>query len=183
MTSHERLCRHKERRAKVLIVCATGVGTSKFVLTRLHALFDFEVAGMVAMHDAADFVTKTAVDLVVTTVPLKIEGVKTIAIQPFLNEKNISELSIFFSQYASGKPLSSENNKIPVIKEILQVVESCCKVEEPLKLELALQELLAVKKNIQPTLAQLMQPYRICRKKRAANWREAVRMAIWATYI
>lgn len=176
MTSHERLCRHKERRAKVLIVCATGVGTSKFVLTRLHALFDFEVAGMVAMHDAADFVTKTAVDLVVTTVPLKIEGVKTIAIQPFLNEKNISELSIFFSQYASGKPLSSENDKIPVIKEILQVVESCCKVEEPLKLELALQELLMVKKNIQPTLVQLIEPHRICRKKRAADWRDAVRM-------
>mgnify|MGYP000270167824 FL=1 len=96
MTSYERMKHCKEHKARVLLVCATGIGTSKYVLNKLQSMFDFETVGTTSLHNAYEYIVNESLDLVITTVPLQSVPVKSILVQPFLTEKNISELSAFF---------------------------------------------------------------------------------------
>lgn len=86
MTSYERVQYRSEHKPRVLLVCATGIGTSKYILHKLHSMFDFEVKGTASLHNAYDSIANKELDLVISTIPLKSIGVKSILIQPFLTE-------------------------------------------------------------------------------------------------
>ena len=99
MTSYERVKHRQEHKPRVLLVCATGIGTSKYILTKLQSIFDFEVKGTASLHNAYNDIANKELDLVISTIPLKPVAVKCILIQPFLTEQNINELSMFFARY------------------------------------------------------------------------------------
>lgn len=171
LTSKERLQRRKDRKAKVLLVCATGVGTSKLVLMRLQSIFDFEVAGTIAVHGVAESLRGGCVDLIITTVPLKDCVVPCIQVSPFLTEKNISELSVFFSQYARTR----ENTLQPdAVENILAVVRRFCTVEQPEKLRQAILNVLGTPQVERPSFRRLLNHQRIMLQATAENWQEAV---------
>ena len=127
MTSYERMKHCKERKARVLLVCATGIGTSRYVLNKLQSIFDFEAVGTSSLHNAYEYIINENLDLVITTVPLESIPIKSILVQPFLTEKNINELSNFFAQYNYNKPI--KNNKDLPINDIITLVERYYHIE------------------------------------------------------
>lgn len=127
MTSYERMKHCKESKARVLLVCATGIGTSRYVLNKLQSIFDFDAVGTSSLHNAYERIINENLDLVITTVPLKSIPIKSILVQPFLTEKNINELSNFFAQYNYNKPIQNKKN-LP-INDIVTLVEQYCHIE------------------------------------------------------
>lgn len=127
MTSYERMKHCKESKARVLLVCATGIGTSRYVLNKLQSIFDFDAVGTSSLHNAYERIINENLDLVITTVPLKSIPIKSILVQPFLTEKNISELSNFFAQYNYNKPIQNKKN-LP-INDIITLVEKYYHIE------------------------------------------------------
>ncbi|WP_019552404.1 BglG family transcription antiterminator [Propionispira raffinosivorans] len=177
MTSRERMKNSHERKARVLIVCATGVGTSKFVLLKLRSIFDFEVVGTVSVHDAYESIKQEVIDLVITTVPLKLDHIKCVIVQPFLNEKNISELSIFFSQYARNIDVAEiQETAVVSVQSLLQIIGKNCTINAPEVLCNELSSLLRKNKIEYPALLELISEDRIQLHGNAETWQEAVQV-------
>jgi Transcriptional antiterminator len=171
LASRERMQSHYKRKARVLLVCDAGIGTSQLILLRLHSIFDFETVGIVPAHAVLDRLEKEELDLVVTTIPLSTTSVRCIQVTPFLTEKNISDLSIFFSQYdRSADRTPSEN----LVTRVLHEVDRFCLINHPVALRNALEKLLGSKRTMRPSLRELLNSRRILLNAAASDWREAV---------
>lgn len=73
------------KRAKVIVVCGGGVGTSELLVERLKKRFDFEIISVIAAHNA-DMLKDAKADLIVSTVSLKNCGVDFLQVSPFLDD-------------------------------------------------------------------------------------------------
>ena len=129
LTSIEKNKNKNKRKARVLLVCSTGIGTSKYLLNRLESIFDFDLIGTSSYHNAYDYIINNQIDLIITTIPLKNIQTKWIQVQLFLTEKNFYELSQFFSKYNLEKPTlskktSSINNIIDLISKNYNITDN-----------------------------------------------------------
>ncbi len=172
MTSYERVQNRKGRLAKVLLVCATGVGTSKYVMNKLQSMFDFETVGTASLHNAYDDIANKDIDLVISTVPLKPINVKYILVQPFLTEQNISELNMFFAKYASNKRLRLSHDFS--VDDVINVVEKYCSVDNKILLRQDLLRLIKNRENLYPSFKNLLGKNRVVLQASVLNWREAL---------
>ncbi len=173
MTAKERMQNKKERKAKVLLVCATGIGTSKYVLMKLQSIFDFTTVATVSLHNAYEVIANNDVDLVITTVPLKSINIKCILVQPFLTEKNISELSIFFSQYVREEQKSLY---IPKLDEVLAVARKYCPTVDEKLLQKDMAHLFMGKEKSYPSFIELLDKNCAILGYQGTNWRETVEL-------
>ncbi len=88
MASIERSKNKKHRKPNVLIVCATGIGTSKFISNKLKSIFDINIIDTISSHTMEKVLKYNKnIDLIVTTIPLKAKGIKCIEVNTFLTEK------------------------------------------------------------------------------------------------
>lgn len=88
MASIERSKNKKHRKPNVLIVCATGIGTSKFISNKLKSIFDINIIDTISSHTMEKILKYNKnIDLIVTTIPLKVKGIKCIEVNTFLTEK------------------------------------------------------------------------------------------------
>ena len=173
LASRERMQSHYKRKARVLLVCDAGIGTSQLILLRLHSIFDFETVGIVPAHAVLERLEKEDLDLVVTTIPLASCPVRCIQVAPFLTEKNISDLSIFFSQYDRGADAAPSEN---LVDRVLQEVGRFCLIYHPTELRNALERFLGSRRTIRPSLRELLNSHRILLNAAANDWREAVQL-------
>lgn len=179
MTSLERMKEHQNRKPKVLVVCATGIGTSKFVSVKLKSIFDIDIVDTISTHDVQKTIAAHVVDLIVTTIPLNVDGVKMIMVEPFLNEKNISELSLFFSTYVDCTNAQHiEQDKPQVDKDLaenlLHIIRENCTIQNVDKLKGEIQTLLNLGKEKKPSLLELLQPALVRLNVEVGGWEDAV---------
>lgn len=172
MTSYERMKHCKEHKARVLLVCATGIGTSKYVLNKLQSMFDFETVGTTSLHNAYEYIVNESLDLVITTVPLQSVPVKSILVQPFLTEKNISEISAFFAKYNYNKPI--KNKKSLPINDIMNLVEKYYRIDNKNMLKQNLMNLLQEYSIQKLSFMDLLGKDRIVVQADIASWQEAI---------
>ena len=173
LASRERMQRHRKRKARVMLVCDAGIGTSQLILLRLHSIFDFETVGTMPAHAAPEQLQKEGLDLVVTTIPLSNCPVHCIQVTPFLTEKNISDLSIFFSQYNRSADIAPAED---LLDRVLREVDRFCVIEQPVELRGALERILGSRRTVRPSLRELLSPRCILLHAAARDWREAVRL-------
>lgn len=173
LASRERMQRHRKRKARVMLVCDAGIGTSQLILLRLHSIFDFETVGTMPAHAAPEQLQKEGLDLVVTTIPLSNCPVHCIQVTPFLTEKNISDLSIFFSQYNRSADIAPAED---LLDRVLREVDRFCVIKQPVELRGALERILGSRRTVRPSLRELLSPRRILLHAAARDWREAVRL-------
>jgi transcriptional antiterminator/mannitol/fructose-specific phosphotransferase system IIA component (Ntr-type) len=179
MTSIERMKEHQNRKPNVLVVCATGIGTSKFVSVKLKSIFDIDIVDTISTHDVQKAIAEHVVDLIVTTIPLKVDGIKIIMVEPFLNEKNISELSLFFSQYVDCADVQQVVQAKPQVDKViaeglLHIIRENCTIQNMDKLKDEISTLLNLDKQNKPSLADLLQPSLVRIDVEAKGWEEAV---------
>ena len=173
LASRERMQRRHKRKARVLLICDAGIGTSQLILLRLHSIFDFETVGTMPAHVAPEQLRKNDLDLVVTTIPLSNCPVHCIQVTPFLTEKNISDLSIFFSQYDRSADMAPAED---LSDRVLREISPFCVIEQPVELRSALERILGSRRTVRPSLRELLSPRRILLNAEAQDWREAVRL-------
>ncbi|OOM14546.1 BglG family transcription antiterminator [Clostridium saccharobutylicum] len=194
MAAVERIKNYNKLKPRVLVVCATGAGTSKFVFIKLKSIFDINIVDTVSSHEAKKIIQKENIDLIISTIPIKVEGIRCILVSPFLTEKNISELSLFFSEYVKSandgeykKDIALDCNETHkfcntnieinknVIKNILSIVDKNCTINNYYKLEKEISSYLTkCNKLVRPTLKQLMNCNFIKLNEDVEDWKEAI---------
>lgn len=101
-TAIERHLANKIYAKNVLIVCATGLGTARFVESKIIDLFDINIINTTSSRHYKEFlknqnVNENKVDLIISTVKIDEKKVKTLYVNPILSQKDISELSKYLS--------------------------------------------------------------------------------------
>lgn len=75
----------------VLVVCSTGIGSSKMLRSRLEREFsEIDVKKIVSLHKLRDE-NLDAYDFIISTVPLDMDTDKYLCVSPLLNEREIDE--------------------------------------------------------------------------------------------
>lgn len=205
MASIERLKNRNKAKPQVLVVCATGIGTSKFLSIKLKSIFDIDILETISSHDIKKVIDNKNVDIIVSTIPVKIKNIRCVVVSTFLTEKDISELSLLFSNWKSSNTKSLSNketyevdsNTINTVYEskcvdqiynsnleskridlenILSIVEDNCKVEDYEKLKRELSIYLTLyNKNEKPKLKEIINCTFIKINEEADNWEDAIR--------
>jgi activator of the mannose operon, transcriptional antiterminator len=91
--SYERLKKVSAVNKRALIVCHMGIGMSQLIQTKLERHFrDLHIIGCVGKAEVDDYLSKYPVDLVISTIPLSIEGVPSITVSPLLPESDMKKV-------------------------------------------------------------------------------------------
>lgn len=175
----ERINDINKRIANVVVVCATGIGTAKLVSSRVQSLFNINVIDTIPYHNLVNIVKDKRVDLIITTVPinLNINSIPCVDVNPFLTEKNISDISSALRKYNSG--VYTNNNKVS-LETIMEIISHSCTILNSAKLAEGLSNYLSItndfKKGVfQPMLKDVLTTDFIKLNVDAENWEQAIR--------
>ncbi|RCW50512.1 MULTISPECIES: BglG family transcription antiterminator [unclassified Halanaerobium] len=121
----ERINFQKKTKAKVAIVCSSGVGTTNLLEVRLKNEFKaIEIIDSLSSLDLEDNDILKEIDFVISTIPLSLEEIDVIKVNPFLEENDIEKIKAYLKQRkmeygifseaknktrADKMPLNSEN--------------------------------------------------------------------------
>ncbi|MDK2807081.1 MAG: mannitol operon transcriptional activator [Thermoanaerobacterium sp.] len=157
----------------VLVVCGTGIGTAKMLSSRLQSVFDVNIRGTAAYHQVKEVLKEKHVDLIVSTIPINMEGMKTVIVNPLLTENDIEKLKVFI------------RNKRPCgirLDDIIKIIERHCnilnrqKLIDELKNFLDLEDVNEERGVAEPLLKDLLTEKTIKLNVEVKDWEEAVRI-------
>lgn len=165
---------------KVILVCSTGVGTSKLLESRLKSEFNsLEVAEIVSSYQIKSM-NLESIDLILSTIPLEYLDKPVLIINPMLLDQDIEKINKFCKE---NLPVKKRKNykQVSLLDEILSIVEDNCSIVSKVKLVHELSNclksagLLDSKEVCQPMLSELLTKDTIKVNVDAADWKEAVR--------
>ncbi|EKQ52222.1 MULTISPECIES: BglG family transcription antiterminator [unclassified Clostridium] len=89
---------------KVLVVCPSGIGTSRILCNKIKALFnEIGVIDVVSLHDINSEMDKNNYDLILSTVPVNLKTKdNVIVISHFMTETDIDKVSNFISNFKAN---------------------------------------------------------------------------------
>lgn len=83
----------KSYKTKIILVCASGMGTSQFLKARIENRFsEFEIVDVLSSFKTKHLEDSKEYDFILSTVPLNLENEKVIYISPLLSEEDIDKL-------------------------------------------------------------------------------------------
>lgn len=95
----ERINFQKRKKAKVAIVCSSGVGTTNLLEVRLKNEFKaIEIVDSLSSLDLEDNEILKEIDFVISTIPLSLEAKDVIEVNPFLEENDIEKIKDYLQQ-------------------------------------------------------------------------------------
>lgn len=125
--------RAKNRRPKrVLVVCSTGVGSARLLAARLVQEFpEIELEGVVSAREAERECQKVRPDLVISTIPLDLQGPPVIQLSPLVTGLEVSKVE----EVLRGLPKDVPNFKGPclpsgVVDDLLEIVARQAEVKD-----------------------------------------------------
>lgn len=80
------------RKYKVLAVCASGIGTSRMMLSKLQLFPQINVVGAVSSMKIDEAIKDADIDLIISTIPIETEKVKSITVNPLLLDDDIEKI-------------------------------------------------------------------------------------------
>ncbi len=77
----------------IVVVCGSGLGTSQFIEAKLKRIFPhINITKVLSVKDAENEVRPGYQDLVISTVPLSLEGIEVLFVSPILAESDITAI-------------------------------------------------------------------------------------------
>ncbi|MGG5372663.1 BglG family transcription antiterminator [Enterococcus sp. AZ196] len=160
-------------KTKIIIICPAGISTSEILKNKIRNLFNVDIVGTFGAREGVRWLEGHTVDLVVSTVPLKLNGVPFVQVNPYLSDEDIRMITEFI------KPIFHEvsiDHLIGIVKKYTsltpQQVHSLSKeFMEYLNLKAAGK----LKKEYQPMLKELLTEELIALQYHAKDRDEAVR--------
>ncbi|MEL5900568.1 PTS sugar transporter subunit IIA, partial [Clostridium sporogenes] len=107
---------------RIIVVCSTGLGTSKLLANKLiNSYDDIEIIDILSYNQ---FISRNTfdIDYVISTVALKEANVPVIVVNPLINNEDKKELSKIFSPKVKEKVISVEN--------IMRIVKKHCTIND-----------------------------------------------------
>jgi mannitol/fructose-specific phosphotransferase system IIA component (Ntr-type)/galactitol-specific phosphotransferase system IIB component len=91
----ERLRRQPKDKKKILVVCGEGVATAQLLASRIRAeLPNIDIVQVLSLQELRRYkISKNAIDAILATIPLNIDDVPVIIVNPFLRAEDISRLN------------------------------------------------------------------------------------------
>lgn len=167
----ERVKERKILKPNILIVCSTGIGTSKILSASISTRFNVNIIDSVGYHQVEQILSKKDIDLILTTVPLKEEKVKWLKVNPILTENDIKVLEEHLDStvYANVKT-----------EKIIKIIQKHCQIQNYDGLSKELKSFLDGEEEIRkegwkPMLKEVLNENCIEIDVSAANWEDAVR--------
>ncbi len=149
-------------KARVLVVCGTGLASAQMLTSGISRLFNVDIVGAVSSRQAAEM-HKDSIDCIVTTVPLPQPcPCPIVQISPMLGEQDMKKLmEHLLPRYT---PKERYDWEVSTVNRIMSIIEKHCVVSDRLKLQHALLEELMNNaqtvttsfKDTQPPLASLL---------------------------
>ena len=84
----ERQTRNSEKPG-VIVLCHIGIGTANYLADRLKETFNLEIKEVTAIHKLPEVLKNNNFDLLISTVPLKVENVHWVNVSPNLEDADI----------------------------------------------------------------------------------------------
>jgi transcriptional antiterminator/mannitol/fructose-specific phosphotransferase system IIA component (Ntr-type) len=95
----ERINFKEKKKARVAIVCSSGVGTTNLLEVRLNNEFKaIEIVESLSSLELEDNINLNEIDFVISTIPLSLEGKDVIEVNPFLIESDIEKIKSYLQQ-------------------------------------------------------------------------------------
>lgn len=157
---------------RVLVVCSTGIGTSKLLSIKLMQNYDVCIVDTVAYHQVPEVLKTSKVDLVITTLSAEFKDVLSIKVSPFLTEKDVEKLDKYLKQ--------SKTRTVDMLDEIMGAIQKSCKIVDHDKLVMDLSKILKAEtkhkeKGVeQPVLLELLNEKTIELNVDAKDWQESI---------
>lgn len=178
--AYERKKNAHKRNYRVILVCSTGIGTSKLLESRLNYEFNnLKIADIVSSHQIQSANLQN-IDFILSTIQLEHLDKPVLQISPMLTEKDIDKINKFCKENLPVK--ERENSKsVGLLNEIISIVEENCSITSKVKLINELSNclekagLLESKEVYQPMLSELLTKDTIKVNVEAADWKDAVR--------
>lgn len=177
----------QNRPARVIILCSTGIGTSRMVQSRVLQCFRLDIVKVLALHQLKQQLAYENADFIISTVPVKAE-IPVIQVSPLVTEKEIQKISdllldLGFGNYFSEPPNNLKSNAFA--KQVRQLLETCISEKE---LKNSLEQLLKNKQentelqqdisgwkgSMDLMLSDVLREAYISLEDDSGNWEEAV---------
>lgn len=163
---------------RVLVVCATGIGTAELLSLGLKENFNFEIVDKLAKHQLKDEKYLNDVDLIISTVPLK-SRIPSVVVSPILKEKDIIDIKHFINRLDLVGKLDIKSTKMSntavVLKDLLNKYPS--NKDEEILIEKIKTLLLNEKGEKNYMLSDLIRKETIALGLEVNDWQDAVRKA------
>jgi mannitol operon transcriptional antiterminator len=92
---------------RVLVVCLTGIGTSKMLASRIHTEFpEMEIKGNMSWSEAKE-IPKTEYDMIISTTPLPMNEEDYLIVSPLLPPDAIQKTRLFMARMRSQNKVSA----------------------------------------------------------------------------
>lgn len=173
----------QEARKKVVLVCGSGVGTSRLLKIQLAQLFPKQLQISVVTKQDYEELASLNADVVIATLPVTSKGPPIININRILTDYDLQTIK----QSLLAQPIDSATlHNSPAVKttQVLDIVSEFAQVKDFPGLTTALQSYFAkrgkpVKKKqpFLPSLSELLPSNRIVFTTKRCTWPEAVELA------
>ncbi|MCD2503200.1 BglG family transcription antiterminator [Clostridium sp. NSJ-145] len=113
----------EEHIPSVIIVCSTGIGTAKLVLSRLNKYFNFNVKKVIALHNLKKTLENENVDLIISTIKID-EKCNHVVVSPLLKNDDVENINsaLFRAGFAANK-IRKERIKGKFASDIYKLLE------------------------------------------------------------
>ena len=114
----ERVNYQKKKKARVAIVCSSGVGTTNLLEVRLNNEFKvIEITASLSSLDLEGNKLLDEIDFIISTIPLSLENIDVIVVNPFLNEKDVEKIKSYLQKKKIEYGIFSEEEKDKIISK------------------------------------------------------------------
>ncbi|MDQ0177269.1 BglG family transcription antiterminator [Bacillus chungangensis] len=127
----ERQKKQSRRTPVAIIVCNTGTSTSQMLMTQLKKWFRIRLIGAFPARQANEIISRQPIDLVITTVPLELDDVEIITVNPVLSQEDLQNLTMVLERLDGPQLL---------VQDIMKLIEPYCTIHDPTALRNRLKE-------------------------------------------
>ena len=128
-----RINKRTSTRARVLLVCGTGLGSAKLIQSQVEKRFNVEIVDTVSGRAAASR-DLSGVDCVITTIPItEVQGCRAIRVSPMFTEEDQQRVAQHLTLRYT--PKERYDLEVTVANRLLAIVEKYCVVTDRLHLQ------------------------------------------------
>jgi mannitol operon transcriptional antiterminator len=164
-------------RKKLLIVCTSGLGTSRILESQIKGLIpNVDIVGVISLREYEK--QELSADFIVSTVPLPDKGIPVFVFKPILDNKDKERLLRLFNSLNN----ETHTDQLYSVDTVMDMVKRYATVEEEEALKKELRRYLQSPVSIEsekrkPSLGNLLKSERIIEISQVSDWKEAIKQA------
>jgi len=167
------------KNTNVLLVCASGIGTSRLLRAKLLSYFKFfNIVDTVSYQDVGRYMDSNEIDLIISTIPLKETKKPVIVVTPLINQRDKEILSSYLMY--RGNHRNIHYDKSTFVVDMIDVISKHCEIQNLEGLRTDITSLLNNINKLYSPEGQLVYTRKILSKEdiqikvECKNWEDAI---------